>query len=72
MRKRDLAFIITAMACFSLALASLILFQMQASTRAERNVAILCDKLTEINGKPCDLVQPSEAETRLFAFIRRH
>lgn len=71
MRKRDLMLIVGFMACFTLALAALILSNIETQRRSETNIGLLCAKLEAIDGKPCQLLQPSEEETRLFAFIRR-
>lgn len=71
MRKRDLFLIIGAMACFTAAIASLILLQIQGQMRSETNVAQICYRLQMVDGRPCDLLQPSDTETRLFSFIRR-
>lgn len=59
------------MACFTAAIACLILLQMQGQARSEVNVAGICSRLERIDGEPCALVQPSATETRLFAFLRR-
>ncbi|WP_182422342.1 hypothetical protein [Aureimonas sp. ME7] len=71
MRTRDLILIIGAMACFTMAIATLILINGQTTHRSERNIQIICDELQKLNGKPCQLLQPSDTETKLFAFIRR-
>lgn len=71
MDKRGLLLIIGAMACCTAAIACLIILQMQSNGRTERNVQVLCDRLEELDGQPCELMQPSDTETRLFAFVRR-
>ncbi len=71
MTRRDLLLIIGAMACFTAAIAALIVMSAESSRRAERNVDILCRKLVQVTNQPCELIQPSDAETKLFAFIRR-
>ncbi|MBB3949894.1 hypothetical protein [Aureimonas jatrophae] len=71
MTKRDLILIIGAMFCFTAAIAALIVMSGESSRRSERNIELICAQLQEINGKPCQLLQPSETEARIFAFSRR-
>ncbi len=71
MTRRDLMLIIGAMACFSAAIAALIMLNAQSAQRSEINIEILCRKLVQVTNQPCELVQPSDTETKLFAFIRR-
>ncbi len=71
MRRRDLVLIITILVCVIGALGTLTLIQMEAAGRSERNVRLICEKLQRIDGEPCQLEQPSDTGTRLFAFIRR-
>lgn len=71
MRKRDLLLVIGFMACFTAALGSLVIMQIQGQIRSEENVNRICAYLQTRDGRPCDLLQPSETETRVFGFIRR-
>lgn len=70
MRKRDLALIVGFMACFTGALGTMSLWQIQTQRRSEVNVGSICDRLEKLDGKPCSLVQPSDAEMRMFTFLR--
>ncbi len=71
MTRRDLLLIIGAMACFTAAIAALIILNAQSAQRSEVNIGILCQKLVRVTNEPCGLLQPSDTETKLFAFIRR-